>query len=616
MTVFGEKVIARIIISGILLATGLLLPESDLLTILIFGISCIVIGYPVFLEAAKDIINRQPFNENFLMTVAAIGAFAITEYPEGVAILLFYQVGTLFEDYAVDKSRRSISSLLELMPDYANLITDEGIVMTSPENINVGDHIIIRPGELVPLDGIITEGRSMIDTSSVTGESTPRNASKGDMLLSGCMVVNGALTVEVTSKYEDSTASKIVNMVEEAYGAKSRSENFVTIFAKYYTPFVVVSALLLAVIPPLILGSSFDEWIYRALTFLVISCPCALVISIPLAFFGGIGGASRVGILVKGGNYLEALAKIDTVVFDKTGTLTEGTFDVENIHAVGMDETELLKLVAHAEFHSNHPIAKSILNFYQGDIESSLIGDIEEIAGAGIRSSIDGKTVLVGNVKLMSEFNIAYELPSMFGTIIHTAVDGKYSGYFVISDRIRTDSKKAVSDLKKMGIKEICMLTGDHEHVGKHVANTLNMDRVFTDLLPSDKITIVEKLLSEGRKIAFVGDGINDAPSLARSDVGIAMGAMGSDAAIEAADIVIMDDMPSKVPMAIRIAKKTRSIAIENIIFALGIKALFLLLGAFGYITLVEAVFADVGVATIAILNSIRTLKTSQYEKN
>ena len=616
MTLFGAKAIARIIISGILLAIGLLLPDDDLFTILIFAASCIVIGYPVFLKAVKDVINKQPFNENFLMTVAAIGAFAISEYPEGVAILLFYQVGTLFEDYAVDRSRGSISSLLELMPDHANLITDEGIVTTSPENVNIGDHIMVRPGELVPLDGVITEGRSMIDTSSITGESTPRNASKGDVLLSGCMVVNGVLTVKVTSKYEDSTASKIINMVEEAYGAKSRSENFVTIFAKYYTPFVVVSALLLAVIPPLILGSSFDEWIYRALTFLVISCPCALVISIPLAFFGGIGGASRVGILVKGGNYLEALAKVDTVVFDKTGTLTEGTFNVEKIHAVGIDESELLRFVAHAEFHSNHPIAKSILDFYKGDIESSLIEDTEEIAGSGIRSIVAGKTVLAGNVKLMSEFSIPYETPSTFGTAIHTAIDGRYSGYIVISDRIRGDSGRAVSDLKKMGIKETCMLTGDLGYVGKHVADTLKIDRVFTDLLPSDKINIVEKLLSEGRKVAFVGDGINDAPSLARSDVGIAMGAMGSDAAIEAADIVIMDDMPSKVPMAIRIAKKTRSIAIENIVFALGIKALFLILGALGYITLVEAVFADVGVAMIAILNSIRTLRTSQYEKN
>ena len=613
---FGEKVIARIVISGTLLAIGLLLPDDGLLTVLIFGASCIVIGYPVFLEAARDIINRQPFNENFLMTVAAIGAFAISEYPEGVAILLFYQVGTLFEDYAVDKSRRSISSLLELMPDRANLITDEGIVETSPENINVGAHIIVRPGELVPLDGLITEGHSMIDTSSITGESTPRNASTGDMVLSGCMVVNGVLTIEVTSKYEDSTASKIINMVEEAYGAKSRSENFVTIFAKYYTPFVVVSALLLAVIPSLVFGLSFDEWLYRALTFLVISCPCALVISIPLAFFGGIGGASRVGILVKGGNYLEALAKIDTVVFDKTGTLTEGTFDVENIHAIGMDESELLKFVAHAEYHSNHPIAKSILDFYRGSIETSSIEDTEEIAGGGIRSTIDGRIVLVGNVKLMSEFNIPCESPSVFGTTIHTAIDGEYSGYIVISDRIRPDSEKTVSDLKKMGIKEICMLTGDLEYVGRHVADVLKIDRVFTDLLPSDKIDNVEKLLLEGRKVAFVGDGINDAPSLARSDVGIAMGAMGSDAAIEAADIVILDDMPSKVPMAIRIAKKTRSIAIENIIFALGVKALFLVLGAMGHITLVEAVFADVGVAVIAILNSIRTLRTSQYEKN
>ena len=611
---FGARTIIRMIVSGVLLMIGLLI-EHDEMSLVIFLVSCVVIGYPVFLKAVRGVYNKQPFDENFLMTVAAIGAFVIKEYPEAIAILLFYQTGALFEDYAVDRSRRSISSLLELMPEHVNLLTDEGVVETDPSEVHVGDRIVIRPGELIPLDSEVIDGRSMVDTSSITGESVPRSVSEGDTLLSGCIVVNGTLTAKVTAEYGDSTASKIVNMIEDAYGEKSRSENFVTKFARYYTPAVVMSALVLATVPAFVFGQSFDEWLYRALTFLVISCPCALVISIPLAFFGGIGGASRMGILVKGGNYLEALASVDTVVFDKTGTLTEGTFEVESIHPIGMGKDDILKYAAYAEFHSNHPIAKSIRDAYEGDIEGDIIGASEEIAGSGVNTIVSGRTVLAGNAKYMLSANIECKVPVEFGTAVHIAVDGVYSGYIIISDRIKNDAEKAVSRLKRLGIRDVCMLTGDVEYVGKHVADSIGIDMVFTDLLPADKMNIVERLLSEGRKVAFVGDGINDAPSLARSDVGIAMGAMGSDAAIEAADIVVMDDMPSKISTAIQISKKTRNIALENIVFALGVKGLFLALGAMGHITLVEAVFADVGVAVIAILNSIRTLRTSQYEK-
>ncbi|MCL1811238.1 MAG: cadmium-translocating P-type ATPase [Methanomassiliicoccaceae archaeon] len=614
MSLFGASTIARILISGILLGIGIFADLDETARLAVFAVSFVIAGYPVFIRFLKAIYYRQPFDENFLMTVASLGAFAIGEAPEGVAILLFYQVGELFEEYAVDRSRRSISSLTDLLPDSVNLLKDGEIVTTEPEEVRIGDLILIRPGERIPLDGVVVEGSSMVDTSSITGESVPRKASAGDTVLSGCVSIGGILTVRVTSLYTDSTASRIINMIEDAYGAKSRSESFVTKFARYYTPVVVLSAVLLAAVPPLILGASFEEWVYRALTFLVISCPCALVISIPLAFFGGIGGASRMGILVKGGNYLEALANVDTVVFDKTGTLTEGVFDVVRIIPQDLSEEELLRVAAHAEFHSNHPIAVSIRKAYGKEINAASVGNAEEIAGNGIMAVVDGHDVLVGNESLMSERGIAFERPEDFGTAIHVSVNGAYKGCIVISDRIRCDSCSAVSMLKDVGIKDVAMLTGDLGTVGEHIAGSIGIDMVYADLLPSDKMGIVERLLSEGRSVAFVGDGINDAPSLARSNVGIAMGAMGSDAAIEAADIVIMDDMPSKVPVAIKIAKKTRSIAIENIVFALGIKVLFLALGALGYITLVEAVFADVGVAIIAILNSIRTLRTSSLE--
>ena len=611
---FGAVTIARIIISGILLGIGIFSNFDDPVPLIIFAASFVIIGYPVFIRFLKAIYNRQPFDENFLMTVASVGAFAIGEAPEGIAILLFYQVGELFEDYAVDRSRRSISSLTDLLPEDVNLFVDGEIILSKPEDVRVGDLIMVRPGERIPLDGIVEEGSSMVDTSSITGESVPRRASVGEAVLSGCISTNGVLTIRVTSLYADSTASRIINMIEDAYEAKSKSENFVTKFARYYTPIVVVSALILAVIPPLITGDPFETWLYRALTFLVISCPCALVISIPLAFFGGIGGASRMGILVKGGNYLEALAGVDTVIFDKTGTLTEGTFDVESIIPHGISEEELLRLAAYAEFHSNHPIAVSIRKAYGKDIDPSVVGHSEEIAGCGVIADIEGSKVLVGNETLMKRYGVSFERPEGFGTAAYLSVDGEYKGCLVISDRVRRDSKPAISMLKDAGIKKIAMLTGDIKSVGEHVAKSLGIGAVYTDLLPSDKIGIVEKLISEGGKVAFVGDGINDAPSLARSDVGIAMGAMGSDAAIEAADIVIMDDMPSKVPVAIKIAKKTRSISIQNIVFAIGVKVLFLALGALGYITLVEAVFADVGVAVIAILNSIRTLRTSKLQ--
>ena len=611
---FGSAAITRIAVSGILLAIGLLVWVNDTINLIIFAASYIAVGYPVFIRFLKAIYSRQPFDENFLMTVASLGAFAVGQAPEGIAILLFYQVGELFEEYAVDRSRRSISSLTNLLPESVSLLVNGEIVETEPQEVHIGDTIIIRPGERIPLDGTVIDGSSMVDTSSITGESVPRRASAGEAVLSGCISTNGVLKVKVTSVYADSTASRIINMIEGAYEAKSKSENFVTKFARYYTPIVVLSALILAVIPPLILNAPFEDWIYRALTFLVISCPCALVISIPLAFFGGIGGASRMGILVKGGNYLEALAGVDTVVFDKTGTLTEGTFEVESIipNNIGLDE--LLRVAAHAEFHSNHPIAVSIREAYGKEIDSSVVGNTEETAGKGIAAVINGKWVLVGNELLLSEAGISFERFDGFGTAVYVGIDGDYRGCIVISDRIRCDSASAVRMLKDAGIKNIAMLTGDLRHVGGHVAGTLGIDTVYTDLLPGDKIGIVERLLSEGRSVAFVGDGINDAPSLARSDVGIAMGAMGSDAAIEAADIVIMDDMPSKVPVAIKIAKKTRAISIENIIFAIGVKVLFLALGALGHITLVEAVFADVGVAVIAILNSIRMLQTSKLE--
>ena len=609
---FGTAAIIRIAVSGILLGIGILADVDDTTELIILAASYVAVGYPIFIRFLKAIYNRQPFDENFLMTVASLGAFAIGEAPEGIAILLFYQVGVLFEDYAVDRSRRSITSLTNLLPESVSLLREGEVVETEPKDVNIGDMILVRPGERIPLDGIVAEGSSMIDTSSITGESVPRRASAGDAVLSGCISTNGVLTVRVTSVYTDSTASRIIGMIEDAYEAKSKTENFVTKFARYYTPIVVLSAILLALIPPLVLGDSFEVWIYRALTFLVISCPCALVISIPLAFFGGIGGASRMGILIKGGNYLEALAGVDTVVFDKTGTLTEGTFEVERIIPYGIEEEELLRIAAHAEFHSNHPIAVSVREAYGKEIDGSIVGAVEEIAGRGISAEIGGHEVLIGNESLMSEAGIAFEKFGGFGTAVYVSFDGGYKGCLAISDRVKRDSAATVKMLKEEGIKNIAMLTGDICHVGEHIAGSIGIDTVYTDLLPGDKIGIVERLLSEGRSVAFVGDGINDAPSLARSDVGIAMGAMGSDAAIEAADIVIMDDMPSKVPIAIKIAKKTRSISVGNIIFALGVKVLFLVLGALGYITLVEAVFADVGVAIIAILNSIRTLRTSK----
>jgi len=609
---FGAAEITRIVVSGILLVIGVFADVDDTITLAVFATSYIVVGYPVFIRFLKAIYYRQPFDENFLMTIASLGAFAIGEAPEGIAILLFYQVGELFEKYAVDRSRRSISSLTDLLPENVNLLKDGEVIISEPEDVCIGDLVLVRPGERIPLDGTVAEGSSMVDTSSITGESVPRRASVGDAVLSGCISTNGVLTVRVTSLYADSTASRIISMIEDAYGAKSKSENFVTKFARYYTPVVVLSAILLAIIPPLILSASFEVWIYRALTFLVISCPCALVISIPLAFFGGIGGASRMGILVKGGNYLEALAGVDTVMFDKTGTLTEGTFKVERIMPSGIAEEDLLKVAAHAEFHSNHPIAVSVREAYGKEIDGSAVGAVEEVAGKGVVAEVYGQEVLVGNESHLSEAGIVFERSGEFGTIIYVSIDGIYKGCLAISDRIRYDSVPAVSMLKDAGIKDVAMLTGDISTAGEHVAGSLGINMVYTDLLPQDKIRIVEQLLSEGRAVAFVGDGINDAPSLARSDVGIAMGAMGSDAAIEAADIVIMDDMPSKVPIAIKIAKKTRTISIENIVFAIGIKILFLALGALGYITLVEAVFADVGVAVIAIMNSVRTLRTSK----
>ncbi|MDR3206437.1 MAG: cadmium-translocating P-type ATPase [Candidatus Methanoplasma sp.] len=613
---FGADRVARIIAAAVFFAVGIIADLRFEYELAIFGAAYAIVGYDVLLEAAADIWHRKPFNENLLMAIASLGAFAIGEHMEGTAVLLFYQIGELFQDYAVNRSRGSIKSLMEMMPDSANLVTPDGVVAVGPQDVHIGDAIVVRPGERIPLDGTVVEGRSMVDTSSLTGESVPRDASVGDAVLSGCICVNGALTVSVTSEYEDSAAMRIMSMMDEAYGRKSRSEDFVTKFARYYTPAVVVAALMLAILPPLILGGAFETWLYRALMFLVISCPCAVVISVPLAFFGGIGGASRAGILVKGGNYLDALAGVDTVVFDKTGTLTEGVFEVLSVHPVGIEKEELIRLAAHAETDSNHPIAAGILRAHAGETKRSNVKGMEEIRGKGVAAFVEGRTVVLGSSCLMEEHGVRPIPPEEFGTAVHIAVDGAYVGYMIISDRVRKDSAHAVSELKRMGIGRVCMLTGDCERVGRHVAEELGIDEVFTDLLPGDKMAIVDRLIGEGRKVAFVGDGVNDAPSLARSDVGIAMGALGSDAAIEAADVVITDDMPSKVSTAIRISKRTRSIAIENIVFALAVKAVFLSMGALGYITLIEAVFADVGVAVIAILNSMRALRAPRVRKH
>jgi Cd2+/Zn2+-exporting ATPase len=581
-----------------------------------FLIAYIIIGSEIVKKAIRNISKGQVFDENFLMSVATIGAFCLREYGEGVAVMLFYQVGELFQSYAVSRSRQSIADLMDIRPDYANVLRNGELVQVDPEEVVIGDTIVVIPGERIPLDGVVTDGRSALDTSALTGESIPRDVNTGDEVISGCINQTGKLTIEVSKEFGESTVSKILELVENASDKKSKSENFITRFARYYTPVVVFAAIALAIIPPLVTGQPFVIWIERALTFLVISCPCALVISVPLSFFGGIGGASKCGVLVKGSNYLELLANTEIVVFDKTGTLTKGNFVVSEVHALNMSKEELIKVAAHAEDYSSHPIAASIKKAYGKTVDSSLIKDIEEIAGHGVKATIDNKEVLAGNARLMKLKDISYEESSSVGTVVHIAIDGTYAGYILIADEIKADSPKAIRDLKEAGVKQTVMLTGDAEAVGQNVASQLKLDKAYTELLPADKVTQLEKLMKQkGEKamLAFVGDGINDAPVLARADVGIAMGGLGSDAAIEAADVVIMTDEPSKIATAMKISRKTLRIVKQNIVFALFVKLVVLVLGAFGLTNMWGAVFADVGVSIIAILNAVRALNVKKY---
>jgi len=594
-------------------AAAVLLKLSAGVELAIYLTAYALVGGEVLIKSIRNIFRGQVFDENFLMSLATIGAFAIGEYSEGVAVMIFYQIGEMFQDLAVDRSRRSIKELMDIRPEYANLVSEDRIIQVPPEDVPVGAYIIVKPGERVPLDGRITEGRSMLDTSALTGESAPREANAGDEILAGFINNSGAITVEVSKEFGESTVSKILDMVENASSKKSHTENFITKFARYYTPVVVFSALALAFVPPLVLqGEAFSDWIYRALIFLVVSCPCALVISIPLGFFGGIGGASKNGVLIKGSNYLDVLNQVDTIVFDKTGTLTKGVFKVTEVKALGeMKEEELLKYAAYVESYSGHPIALSILKAYGSEIVGSEISDYEEIPGHGVRAEVSGKRIAAGNMKMMQLEGISEKSPDIAGALVHIAIEGAYAGYIVISDEIKEDAERAIRLLKASGIKKTVMLTGDVRAAGEKVGSALGLDEVHSELLPDQKVEKLEWIKNEMRskgKVAFVGDGINDAPVLARADVGIAMGGLGSDAAIEAADIVIMTDEPSKIVSAIRIAKKTRRIVWQNIVFAMSVKLIVLLLGAGGLATMWEAVFADVGVALIAVLNAIRVL--------
>ena len=608
----------KIIIAVILFVIALIVPfANEWINKAIFIVSYLIVGLEVIKEALEHLFKGKLFDENFLMAIATIGAFGVGEFPEAVSVMLFYQIGELFQNYAVDKSRKSIASLMDIRPDFANIKIGDKIEKVSPEEVKIGDIIVVKPGERIPLDGTVIEGKSMIDTSSLTGESVPRNVSINDEVLSGCINQNGLLTIKVNKEFGESTVNKILDLVENASSKKSKSENFITKFAKYYTPIVVIIAVILAIVPPLVLkDANFTDWLYRALTFLVVSCPCALVISIPLGFFGGIGGASKIGILVKGSNYLEALANTELVVFDKTGTLTEGVFEVQKVESKGISKEDLLRYTAYAENHSTHPIATSVKKAYGKEINVTNISKVEEISGFGVIANVDGKDILVGNEKLMKEKNIQYTKCNEIGTILYVAIENEFAGYIVIADKVKKDSAKAISNLKNMNIKKTVMLTGDKKEVGENIAERLRIDEVYTELLPDGKVKKVEELLKEKdakAKLAFVGDGINDAPVLAISDIGIAMGGLGSDAAIEAADVVIMTDEPSKLVDAIKISKKTMRIVKENIIFAIGIKIAVLILSAFGLSTMWEAVFADVGVSIIAIINSLRALNTKKY---
>ena len=611
-----KKMLIRIIIAAVLIVVFSLLPAEGYLRFGLFMIPYLVIGYDILKKAFKGILNKQVFDENFLMAVATVGAILLGDYSEGVAVMLFYQIGELFQSYAVGKSRRNISELMDIRPDYANIEKDGTLEQVDPDEVEIGTIIVVQPGEKVPIDGVITEGTSTLNTSALTGESLPRDAKAGDEVISGCINMTGLLKIRTTKEFGESTVSKILELVENSSSRKSRSENFISKFAKYYTPAVCYGALALAFIPPIVLlimgkPAMWGDWIYRALTFLVISCPCALVISIPLSFFAGIGGASNQGILVKGSNYLETLAQTKYVVFDKTGTMTQGVFEVSGIHHNEMPDEKLLEYAALAECSSSHPISKSLQKAYGKPIDRNRVTDIEEISGNGVIAKVDGISVAAGNTKLMNRLGIAYQDCHHVGTVVHMAIDGKYAGHILISDIIKPHAKEAIAELKKAGISKTVMLTGDSKRVADQVAEELGIQEVYSELLPADKVSRVEELLnqkSEKDKLAFVGDGINDAPVLSRADIGIAMGALGSDAAIEAADIVLMDDDPLKISKAIKIARKCIRIVYENIYFAIGIKILCLILGALGIANMWVAIFADVGVMILAVLNAIRTL--------
>lgn len=618
-----KKMLIRIIVAAILVVAFSLLPIEGYVKFGLFMIPYLVIGYDILKKAGKGIMNRQVFDENFLMAVATMGAILLGDYKEGVSVMLFYQIGELFQSYAVGKSRRNISDLMDIRPDYANIEKDGKLEQVDPDEVEIGSIIVVQPGEKVPIDGIVVEGSSTLNTSALTGESVPQDAKCGDEIVSGCINMSGVLKIQTTKEFGESTVSKILDLVENASSQKSKSENFISKFAKYYTPAVCYGAVALAVLPPLVrmlfmgLSPEWGDWIYRALTFLVISCPCALVISIPLSFFAGIGGASKAGVLVKGSNYLETLSQTKYVVFDKTGTMTQGVFEVSGAHHNEMEEAKLLEYAALAECSSSHPISKSLQKAYGKEIDRSRVTDMEEISGNGVTAKVDGVSVAAGNEKLMEKLGIEFVACSHVGTVVHMAVDGKYAGHILISDTVKPHAKQAIKELKKCGVKKTIMLTGDRKNVADYVAKGLGIQEVYSELLPGDKVSKVEALLAnktEKEKLAFVGDGINDAPVLSRADVGIAMGAMGSDAAIEAADIVLMDDDPLKIATAIHIARKCIRIVYENIYFAIGIKLICLLLGALGIANMWMAIFADVGVMVIAVLNAIRALFVKKYE--
>ncbi len=618
-----KKMLMRIIIAVVMMIGLFFIPSTGVLRFVLYMVPYVVIGYDILRKAALGIYNKQVFDENFLMAIATVGAIVIAitgdgDYTEAVAVMLFYQIGELFQSYAVGKSRRNISELMDIRPDYANIEKDGVLEQVDPDEIEIGSIIIVQPGEKVPIDGVVIEGTSTLNTVALTGESVPRDIKEGEEITSGCINMTGVLKIQTTKEFGESTVSKILDLVENASSRKSRSEDFIAKFAKYYTPIVCYSALALAILPPVVrmlfmdLSPEWGDWIYRALTFLVISCPCALVISIPLSFFAGIGGASNAGVLIKGSNYLETLSQVDTVVFDKTGTLTKGVFEVSGIHHCNMSKEQLIDYAAHAESASSHPIAKSIQRAHQGEMDRNRVTDIREISGKGVVAKVDGIEVAAGNYRLMEELGVAYDECGQVGTVVHMVVDGAYAGHILISDVVKETSKKAIAELKRAGVKNTIMLTGDVENVATQVAKELGIDTVYSQLLPGDKVAKMEELLgaetNRRSKLAFAGDGINDAPVLSRADIGIAMGAMGSDAAIEAADVVLMDDDPLKIAKAIKISRKCMGIVYQNVIFALGVKGLCLILGAFGIANMWLAIFADVGVMVIAVLNAIRAL--------